>query len=54
MEIFSEWNQLGDSALSVISRGMIAGNVIRLFTFPGQAGKKVLPSTQNGAQQKKG
>lgn len=38
----------------VISGGMIAGNVIGLFTFLGQAGRKVLPSTQNGAHQKKG
>lgn len=28
--------------------------VIRLFTFLGEAGSKVLPSTQNGAHQKKG
>lgn len=40
--------------LHVISRGMIAGNVIRHFTFLGEAESKVLPSTQNGAHQKKG
>lgn len=34
--------------LYVISSGMIAGCVIRLCTFLEQAGKKVLPSTQNG------
>lgn len=40
--------------LYVISGGMIAGNVIRLFTFLGKAGKNVLSSTQSGPQQEKG
>lgn len=40
--------------LFVISQGMIVGDVIRLFTFLGESGGKVLPSTRNGPLQRKG
>lgn len=40
--------------LFVISQGMIGGDVIRLFTFLGESGGKVLPSTRSGPLQRKG
>lgn len=40
--------------LFVISQGMIGGGVIRFFTFLGESGGKVLPSTRSGLLQRKG